>query len=50
MEGAALTDDCSAVERLGIGVALTEGDYRNLKITTPEDLAAAGAFLEQEEL
>ena len=49
-EGAALTDDCSAVERLGIGVALTEGDYRNLKITTPEDLAAAGAFLEQEEL
>ena len=48
-EGAALTDDCSAVERLGIGVALTEGDYRNLKITTPEDLAAAEAFLEQEE-
>lgn len=48
-EGAALTDDCSAVERLGVGVALTEGDYRNLKITTPEDLAAAGAFLEQEE-
>ena len=48
-EGAALTDDCSAVERLGIGVALTEGDYKNLKITTPEDLAAAEAFLEQEE-
>ena len=48
-EGAALTDDCSAVERLGIGVALTEGDYRNLKLTTPEDLAAAEAFLEQEE-
>ena len=49
-EGAVLTDDCSAVERLGIGVALTQGDYRNLKITTPEDLAAAGAFLEQEEV
>ena len=48
-ERAVLTDDCSAVERLGVGVALTEGDYRNLKITTPEDLAAAGAFLEQEE-
>ena len=48
-EGAALTDDCSAVERLGVGVALTEGDYKNLKITTPEDLAAAGAFLEQGE-
>ena len=28
---------------------LTAGDYKNLKITTPEDLAAAGAFLEQGE-
>ena len=44
-EGAELTDDCSAVERLGIGVALTQGDYRNLKITTPEDLAVAEALL-----
>ena len=42
---AALTDDCSAVERLGIGVALTQGDYRNLKLTTPEDLAVAEALL-----
>ena len=44
-EGAALTDDCGAVERLGIGVALTEGDYCNLKVTTPEDLAVAEALL-----
>ena len=44
-EGAELTDDCSAVERLGIVVALTQGDYRNLKITTPEDLAVAEALL-----
>lgn len=44
-EGAELTDDCSAVERLGIGVALTQGDYRNLKLTTPEDLAVAEALL-----
>ena len=44
-DGAVLTDDCSAVERLGIGVALTQGDYCNLKITTPEDLAAAEAYL-----
>lgn len=36
-DGAALTDDCGAVERLGIGVSLTQGDYCNLKITTPED-------------
>lgn len=48
-EGAELTDDCSAVERLGIGVILTQGDYRNLKITTPEDLAVAEALLEWED-
>ena len=44
-DGAELTDDCSAVERLGIGVALTKGDYTNLKITTPEDVAVAEALL-----
>ena len=43
-DGAALTDDCGAVERLGIGVSLTQGDYCNLKITTPEDLAVAEAL------
>ena len=46
-DGAELTDDCAAVERLGIGVALTQGEYRNLKITTPEDMAAAEALLAQ---
>lgn len=44
-DGAELTDDCAAVERLGIGVALTEGDYCNLKLTTPEDLTVAEALL-----
>ena len=44
-EGAPLTDDCSALERLGEPVALTEGDYCNLKLTTPEDLATAEALL-----
>ena len=48
-EGAELTDDCGAVERLGIGVALTQGDYRNLKLTTPEDMAMAEALLEWED-
>ena len=48
-DGAELTDDCAAVERLGIGVALTRGSYRNLKITTPEDLAVAEALLEWED-
>ena len=44
-EGAPITDDCSAVERLGMQVFLTEGDYTNIKITTPEDLAVAEALL-----
>lgn len=45
-EGATLTDDCGAVERMGVPVALTQGSYTNLKITTPEDLAVAEALLD----
>lgn len=48
-DDAQLTDDCSAVERLGIGVALTQGDYKNLKLTTPEDLIVAEALLNWED-
>ena len=47
-DGLELTDDCAAVERLGIKVALTRGDERNIKLTTPEDLAVAQAILELE--
>lgn len=43
--GAAVTDDCGAVERLGKTVYLTEGDETNLKITTPADLILAEALL-----
>ncbi len=39
------TDDASLVERLGHPVAMVEGSYRNIKITTPEDLLVAQAFL-----
>lgn len=46
-DGAAITDDCSAVERIGMPVCLTEGSYDNIKLTTPEDLAVAGAILER---
>ena len=46
-EGAAVTDDCSAVERLGMSVKLVEGDEKNLKITTPLDLAVAKMLLEE---
>ena len=44
-EGAVITDDCSAVERLGVPVALTQGSYENIKITTPEDLLVGEALL-----
>ena len=44
--GAPITDDCSAVERLGKEVSLTEGSYENLKITTPIDLILAEAIWE----
>lgn len=39
------TDDASLVERLGLPVAMVEGNYRNIKITTPEDLVLGRAFL-----
>ncbi len=39
------TDDASLVERLGAQVVMVEGDYRNIKITTPEDLLIAEALL-----
>ena len=38
------TDDAMLVERLGEEVALVEGDERNLKVTTPGDLAIARAL------
>jgi 2-C-methyl-D-erythritol 4-phosphate cytidylyltransferase len=39
------TDDASLIERLGGRVRIVPGDYRNIKITTPEDLILAEAFL-----
>ena len=46
-DGAALTDDCSAVERLGMSVKMVEGDERNIKVTTPMDLKIAKLLLEE---
>lgn len=40
-KGALVTDDTSVVELLGNSVYIYEGDYTNIKITTPEDLALA---------
>ncbi len=44
-DGVSLTDDCAAVERIGMTVALTAGSYENIKITTPVDLLIAQAIL-----
>jgi 2-C-methyl-D-erythritol 4-phosphate cytidylyltransferase len=41
------TDDASLVERLGLPVSLIPGDYGNIKITTPEDLAIAETLIEK---
>jgi 2-C-methyl-D-erythritol 4-phosphate cytidylyltransferase len=48
-EGAALTDEAMAVERLGHAVAAVPGSARNLKITTPQDLALAEQLLDGRE-
>ena len=44
---AAITDDCSAVERMGMAVRIVEGDERNIKVTTPMDLQIAELLLEE---
>ncbi len=45
--GLGYTDDCQLIEAAGGRVHLTEGEYRNLKVTTPEDLLAAEAYLQR---
>jgi 2-C-methyl-D-erythritol 4-phosphate cytidylyltransferase len=46
-EGWLGTDDASLVERIGTPVHIVRGDYGNFKITTPEDLILAEAFLRE---
>ncbi len=47
LDGVQLTDDCSAVERMGMTVKIVEGDEANLKVTTPQDLKLAALLLEE---
>lgn len=49
-DGAVLTDDCAAVERLGMKVMLTTGSEENIKLTTPADLVHARTILEERTL
>lgn len=44
--GTNVTDDCSAVELLGMSVRMVEGDERNIKVTTPMDMKIAELLLE----
>ena len=48
LENVSVTDDCSAVEHMGMTVKIVEGDERNLKVTTPLDLKIAEMLLEEE--
>lgn len=44
----AATDDAALVEALGRPVSMFLGSYRNIKVTTPEDLALAEVFLRED--
>lgn len=43
------TDDCMLIEAYGHSVKVVEGDYKNIKITTPEDILTAEIFLRSED-
>jgi 2-C-methyl-D-erythritol 4-phosphate cytidylyltransferase len=40
-----ITDECYLVEKLGHPIAFVDGSSRNIKITTPEDLALARVLI-----
>ena len=44
-EALPLTDDCSAMDMMGVKTFLVDGDPDNIKITTPNDLVAAEAIV-----
>jgi 2-C-methyl-D-erythritol 4-phosphate cytidylyltransferase len=44
-QGAVVDDDAELIERLGLPVRVVEGEYRNVKITTPDDLPVIEAHL-----
>lgn len=45
---AEITDDASAAEMAGCRVAVVEGDYRNIKLTTPDDFLVAQTLLKNQ--
>ena len=47
LDGAELTDDCSAVERMNMTVRIVDGEETNIKVTTPMDLKLAEMLMEE---
>lgn len=43
------TDDCMLIEAYGKTVKYVDGDYENIKITTPEDVELAESYLKRRE-
>ena len=43
--GAAVTDEASAIEAMGLSPLLVPGNAQNFKVTYPEDFALAAAIL-----
>ncbi len=48
-DGEMLTDDCGAVERMGMKVTMTTGSRENIKLTTPLDVVVGEAILQARE-
>lgn len=44
-QGYSGTDDAALVEAIGTSVSIVEGEYQNIKITTPEDMGTAKEYL-----
>jgi len=44
-DGLQLTDDCSAVEMMGVRTKIVEGDIDNIKLTSPADIHLAASIL-----
>lgn len=48
-DGKDFTDDCQLIEYIGAKVKMVEGDYTNIKITTPDDIITATQILKSQE-
>ena len=47
LRGSDFTDDCQLIESTGGKVKMVEGDYSNIKITTPEDIPLAESIIKK---